>query len=267
MQQHLNEEQLVLHHYGDDGAPAWAAQHLAACAACDGEYESLRCVLALVDELPIPERNAGYGDEVWSRLRWKLGRERRAVNWPVLFAAAATLAIAFLGGAWWHAHNAAPALTTQTAQTHLATSTIAPASNAQQSSAARPNDRFLVYVVSDHLDSTERVLLEIANAQPGKPLDMSARTQRAGELVASNRMYRQTAAQRGDQKLAAVLADIEPVLVELSHAGNHMSAAELASLQKRIDSKGLLFQVRVISAQASEPATPPPTPAPGTSSL
>jgi cyclopropane fatty-acyl-phospholipid synthase-like methyltransferase len=50
-----------------------------------------------------------------------------------------------------------------------------------------------------------------------------------------------------------VLADLEPVLIEISHAGTTLSSNELAELQKRIEAKGLLFKVRVISAETSNP--------------
>ena len=107
----------------------------------------------------------------------------------------------------------------------------------------------LVYVVTDHLDAAERVLAEVANADPKKGLDVGEETKRAEDLVDANRIYRQTAARRGDARIAALLSDIEPILVELSHSGAKLSPDELASMQKRIDSKNLLFKMRVMSAQ------------------
>jgi len=83
--------------------------------------------------------------------------------------------------------------------------------------------------------------------------------------VASNRIFRQTATQRGDARIASVLSDIEPVLLELSHAGNNLSAEELSSLQKRIEARGLLFKVRVVSAKTGETELPPTSK--GTNSL
>ena len=70
--EHLTEEQLVLHHYRDDDSPAMAAQHLIGCAQCRREYDSMRSILAMVDELPTPDRGPGYGDQVWNRLRWRM---------------------------------------------------------------------------------------------------------------------------------------------------------------------------------------------------
>ena len=74
--------------------------------------------------------------------------------------------------------------------------------------------------------------------------------------MASNRIYRQTATQRGDDRLASVLSDLEPVLLEIAHSDGKLSPDEATALQKRIDSKGLLFKVRVISAQTSGQESP-----------
>ena len=244
--QHMNEEQLVLHRYHDDVEDAAAIEmHLADCAECRAQYDTLCRVLTLVDELPVPQRDDGYGAEVWNRLRWRLGRRQRASAWKPLLAAAAVIAIAFFAGQLWHAR-------------HLSTTTTnAPAAQvASQAKPAQP-DRILLVVVSDHLDNSERMLLELTNADAKQGLDVSAERKRAEELVAVNRLYRQTAAQRGETRIASLLADLEPVLVELAHSDAILSPGELASLQKRIDSKGLLFKVRVVSAQVSGREAPP----------
>jgi hypothetical protein len=246
--QHLTEEQLVAHYYHDgDAAPAEA--HLGTCEECRAQLATLRSVLALIDQLPIPEKNAAYGEEVWTRLRWKLGSERRRSRvWATISAIAAALALAFIGGMFWHAR------TQQLSPVVVAKSTPSPAAAAQTASnspSAVSRDRLLLVVVSDHLDSSERMLLELSNADAKHTLDVTSESRRAGELVASNRIYRQTAARRGETRIASLLSDLEPVLLELSHAGSTLSPDEIASLQKRIDSKGLLFKVRVVSAQVN----------------
>jgi hypothetical protein len=241
--QHLNEEQLVLHHYHDGEAAAEVEKHLASCADCRAQFDTLRRVLALVDTMPIPERGERYGDQVWTRLRWKLGSERRRVrHWQMGFAAAAMLAIAFVSGIVWHQRTSTPvAATTQTVQ-------IVQPVKAPPVEQPRPNQVLLV-VVSDHLDQSERMLMEVANADAKHSLDMSEASKRAEDLVASNRIYRLTAQQRGETRIASLLSDLEPVLLELAHAGQSLTPAEVAALQKRIDDKGLLFKVRVVSAQ------------------
>jgi hypothetical protein len=258
--QHLTEEQLIAHYY-HDGDPADAG-HLATCDECRSRFETLRAVLALVDQLPIPERGAAYGQEVWTRLRWKLGSERRRSRvWGTIAAIAAALAVAFVGGALWHARTQQ----LEHPRTAIAQTTHGPNQPAAIESSSK--DRLLLVVVSDHLDSSERMLLELSNADPKQPLDVSSESRRAVDLVASNRIYRQTAARRGETRIASLLSDLEPVLVELSHAGSTLSPGEIAALQKRIDSKGLLFKVRVVGAQVGGHEAPANAPRKGMDSL
>src|SRR6185295_12482946 len=80
---HLNEEQLILHYYGeaDDAAGAGdtlaTERHLEECGECRGLYVSLQRVLNVVDGLPVPERSAEYGAQVWQRIEHRLGARRR----------------------------------------------------------------------------------------------------------------------------------------------------------------------------------------------
>ncbi|HEV7572512.1 MAG TPA: hypothetical protein VGQ21_13515 [Thermoanaerobaculia bacterium] len=256
--QHLTEDQLISHYYRDGDAP-FAPEHLAACDECRAQFDTLCSVLTLVDQLPVPERGDAYGDEVWTRLRWKLGsnRRRNIYGWMSI---AAALVVAFIGGILWHSRT--QPVTPATIVTPNTTAAAQPAAIASAS-----KDRLLLVVVSDHLDSSERMLLEISNADAKHPLDVASQSKRAGELVASNRIYRQTAARRGERRIASLLSDLEPVLVELSHAGSTLSPDEIAALQKRIDSKGLLFKVRVVSAQVGGHEAPANVPQKGMDSL
>lgn len=246
--QHLTERELVLHHYHDDQSPAAVAEHLQSCDVCRSEYSAIRRVLAAVDEMPVPERSDAYGEQVWSRLQWKLGSDRRRRRtWQSALAAAAVLAVAFFAGVLWHARSGG----------QRPSAVLSPAG--QPGAAAlheNAKERILLVVVTDHLDSSERMLLEVANADAKKGLDLSSESKRAEDLLASNRIYRQTATQHGDDRLAMVLSDLEPVLLEIAHAEGKLSPDEAAALQKRIDSKGLLFKVRVISAQTGGHESP-----------
>ena len=97
---HLNEEQLILHYYGetDDAAGAGdtlaTERHLEECGECRGLYTSLQRVLNVMDGLPVPERPAEYGAQVWQRIEHRLGARRRT-RWvlptPWRWAAAAWL--------------------------------------------------------------------------------------------------------------------------------------------------------------------------------
>jgi len=234
--QHLNDEELIAHHYRD----ADASQHLAACADCRAQYATLCGVLALVDSLPVPERDP---EQIWNRLRWRLERRRRR-TWQWIAGVAAALVLVFLA--------IRPEIRNQKPELVATTTTATQQPN--NPTTQQPTNKVLVYVVGDHLDAAERVLAEVANADPKKGLDVAEEQKRAEDLVDANRIYRQTATRRGDARIAALLSDIEPILVELSHSGDKLTPEELTSMQKRIDSKNLLFKMRVMSgSRATEP--------------
>jgi hypothetical protein len=112
---HLNDQQLVFHHYQEDDDRHAVEAHLAGCEACRARYQALRDVLSAIPALPVPERPADYGREVWQRLGPRLDEcppsfWRRLLARPGLpsfprgwFAPAMTAVVlaAFLGGVFW----------------------------------------------------------------------------------------------------------------------------------------------------------------------
>jgi hypothetical protein len=78
---------------------------------------------------------------------------------------------------------------------------------------------------------------------------MSLEQSRAEQLVADNRLYRQTATQTGDAAIAAVLDDLERVLVDIAASPKTMTQEDLDAVRRRIESKELLFKVRVMASQ------------------
>jgi hypothetical protein len=238
---HLTEEQLVLYYYGEgDGSPA-VRVHLDACEACRAEYASLQRVLNVVDSAPVPERDANYGEQVWNRLQPSIGWDKPGgISWLRLswlkltparhWAAAALFATlivaAFLAGRYYP--KAQP--------------------NAQTATAGQVRERILLVAVGDHLERSQTVLLELVNAQPGQTLDVASERERAGDLVAENRLYRQTAAGTGDTRVASVLDDLEPVLLEIAHGPDRLTPEEVESLRERIEGDGILFKVRVVGS-------------------
>ena len=232
---HLTEEQFILYYYGEgDGSPAVRA-HLDSCEACRAEYASLQRVLNVVDSAPVPERDANYGAQVWNRLKlwdrppglsWLRLSWWPAPRWAAAALVAALVVAAFLAGRYYSKAN----LATQTAN------------------AGQVRERILLVAVGDHLDRSQTVLLELVNAQPGQPLDVASERERAGDLVAENRLYRQTAARTGDTRVASVLDDLEPVLLELAHGPDRLTAEEVENLRQRIEGDGILFKVRVVGS-------------------
>jgi len=231
---HLSEEQLVLYYYGEDGSPD-VAGHLAACEACRAQYAGLQRVLNVVDMAPVPERNANYGAQVWSRLQPRLGSRGRgwtgvlwwpARHWAAAAAVAVLMVTAFLAGRYYpHAQPVQQAANT-----------------------GQVRERILLIAVGEHLERSQMVLVELMNAAPGHALDVSSERDRAADLVAENRLYRQTAARAGDVRVANMLDQLEPVLLEIARGPDRLTSGQLERLRQRIESGGIMFKVRVVGS-------------------
>lgn len=237
---HPSDEQFVLYHYGEgeEASRREVEQHLASCEACRASYRGLEGMLAAVDALPVPERPATYEAEVWqrlrrqlpapSRLRWFTGLPPR--RWALAGTMAALLVAAFLAGRYWQQGQAPGAAAIP----------------------AQARERILLIAVGDHLDRSGMLLIELVHAEGPDSVNIARERQRAQELVASNRIYRQTALRAGETGLANVLDDLERVLLQIAHSPSSLSPAQLQEIDRRIEARGVLFKVRVISSQVRE---------------
>ena len=82
---HLNDDDLVLHYYGEmpTADESRAATHLSACGACQENYAKLQRVMAFVDSAPAVEAAPGFERIAWARLEPALRAPRR--NWYAWF--------------------------------------------------------------------------------------------------------------------------------------------------------------------------------------
>jgi hypothetical protein len=103
--------------------------------------------------------------------------------------------------------------------------------------------------VGDHLDRTEMILVELAHTRAEGRVDISAERDIAQGLVNENRLYRQTAEHGKDREIASVLDEVERVLIDIAHRPDSVSAKELETLQKQIESQGVLFKMRVVESK------------------
>ncbi len=118
---------------------------------------------------------------------------------------------------------------------------------------AMVRERVLLIAVGDHLERSQMVLIELAHAETSDHLDISAERQLADDLLASNRLYRQTAQQMGQTNVAGILDELERVLVELARGPSTVSMRQLADIQQRIESQGILFKVKVVGSDLRKP--------------
>jgi hypothetical protein len=281
---HIEPEQLILYYYGErDKAEDRSAieTHLAVCSRCRGEYDALARTLAAVSSLPIPDRAATYGQEVWQRLAprlrsgsagilpapsekagWKPapqshGPAQRSrwldfFAWPRFAlggAVAALLVAAFVAGRFWP-HSSPPAANV--------------ANSAPISAQAR--DRVLLSAVADHMEKSEILLMELENSGEGsgKKIDISLQREQAEELAAGSRLYEQAAQQAGETGIANLLDDLNRLLLTVAHSPSEVSRAQLADLRTRIEGPGLLFKLQVVNSGIERRLKPaPPRQGPG----
>jgi hypothetical protein len=238
------------------------AQHLEHCAECALFVEELQRIVTASASLPILDPP----DRVWQRIRPQLTEARRAESreqraesgaqsarrlweWKPAWAlaTAAAVVMAFLAGRGIEQRHQRLALA-QAAVHAVASGGRANVSNVSVESAANVRERVLLVAVGDHLERSQMVLVELANAHTQGELDISAERQYADELLASNRLYRQTAVQLGQANVADLLDDLERVLVEVARGPSEVSMRQLAELQQRIEAEGILFKVKIVNS-------------------
>jgi hypothetical protein len=113
---------------------------------------------------------------------------------------------------------------------------------------ASGSERLLDAAVKDHIERTSVLLTEVENSHD--PVDeRSWQTEPLSDLIAENRLYRETAEQQREHATAALLGEVESVLVELQHVSGRHSAAELEDVRQRIANSDLRFKLRIFDSR------------------
>ena len=246
MMTHLTEDDLVLHYYGemDAAAEARATAHLGECGECHGSYSRLQRVMALVDSVPAADAPEGFERVAWARLEAALPARRSGwLSWFVYSPARlgfAAIVLVLVTGAFFAGRllSHAPSTTVATGATGAAPGGVC--------------ERILLVDLGDHLDRSQMMLVELVSADDADAVDISAERTRAVQLLAANRLYRETALRTGDTATAALLGDLERVLVDVAASPSTLTQGDLDEVRRRIDSNGLLFKVRVVSSDVRE---------------
>jgi len=244
---HPTEAELIAYREGDSRERIAVAAHLRECLECREELQRIEAVYTALDAMPVPDPGEDYEHRVWQQLSPKLP-ERQPRWWEGFFqtqrlllvgTVAALVILAFFLGR-----------------------RIGPGTGGEAADAGKVRERVLLVAVGDHLGRSEMVLVELANTEPEKGqklINISTEQKRAEDLVEQNRLYRQSALREGDTAMAATLDELERVLLDIANSPDEITPAQFASLQKRIESRGILFKVRVIhqDVQDKQKATTP----------
>jgi hypothetical protein len=250
---HLSEEQFVQQYYGEAEGASVRGEHLGECEECKAEFARLSATLDSMEAFEVPARGERYEEDVWNNIRAHLPEQERRSwfawpqmrRWVAAGALAALIVVAFFLGRVSKPvdHVQGPQMVNKTED---------------------KDNKVLLVALGDHLERSQMVLIELTHAPSSADVDISSEQQRAEDLLSANRLYRQAAVQNGDADVAAVLDDLERVLMEVTHEPSKLDGEEMQSIQKRIEAKGILFKVRVIGSKVRKDERPdrqkPPVP-------
>ena len=223
------DEELILFFYGEHPEPDGLERELAADAELSRRYETLRRELRGLDALQVPEPRPGLEGRMWARVEPELHRPRRRftipAGWPSWAAVTAGIIVValvgFLAGR----------------STHPPPTELAVVENLR---ALPPDarDRVLQAALADHLEASQRLLLEVANGAPS----LNGERAWAETLLSANRLYRRAAQRAGQNRVAAVARRARAVA---DAACRIAGVSRSPRRQERIENADLLFKVRI----------------------
>lgn len=227
-----DDEELALRFWGEHPEPDAIDRAIAADPELARRYRELAGALAALEAIDAPEPRAGLEGRIWARVAPDLATPPRArffalPSWPRL-ATLAAAAVALAVGGFLAGRASGPEPVPVVAEADL------------DALSPEARDRLLAAALTDHLESSERLMIELVNDD--RPSDDGERRM-AAALLESNRLYRAAAERAGQRRIAAVLGEIEPLLAELANAPAEGDVT--AAARERIDAQDLLFRVRV----------------------
>lgn len=227
----ISDNDLVLLYYGEHDDPALARQ-----VANDPELrqrmEALSRELEPLDRLPVPDPGDEFEARIWQRIVPRLAEGTApapSTSWlhsllRPRFSLAGIFALVMVAGlAFWMGR-----------ETTVPVPGIEPTINAE---------RLLAMRMGEHLAEADVLLTQVANNGAG---NQSRISEWAAGMLISNRIYRRAAEASGDQRLAQLLLEIEPLLIELANQPHRTGTVD----------ESLLFRVRVQARQYRGSQTP-----------
>jgi len=238
---HMTEEELIAYREGEKRERENFTQHLGECDDCRREMERIEAVFAALDAMPVPDPGEDFGSRMWQKIAPKLPEKsptwwfaflvpRRALAFGAL---AAMVLLAFFVGRY---SKRSPV-------------------GGELAGNGKLRERVLVVAVGDHLGRSEMILMELANAEPGKGqklVNITSEQKRAEDLLEENRLYRQTAVHDGDTLMASTLDELERVLLDIANSPDEVTPAQFEAIQKQIAAKGILLKVRVVNQELKQ---------------
>jgi hypothetical protein len=238
---HWTDEEL----YALSQSPAGGLpNHLRECQECSTRFHEFVALLeSAAGAAGTPRPAPGLNARVWAAIRPSLPiyhpqtQGRRGSGgftawWPRgLVWAGALASLLLIGTAFW----AGRLVERRHRETNLAL----------QAPASQPG-RVVLLVVREHLDRSERLLVELDHSGHFARVDEGSLAREAADLSEDNRLYRQTAATSRDPALAQLLDRLDRVLVEVAHEPAALHGGDLARMREQMNLDGLLFELRIV---------------------
>jgi len=244
----IRDDDLILLFYGEHDDPEFAAK-VARSKELSARFDALCADLKLADAYRPPHRGSDYGADVWQRISPRLMEEGSRAEVGVKswlnalaqprFSLAGALSIALVAVvAFMLGRNGGEAVLEQPG-VGLDGAVVALADIDSQ--------QLLTHSVSGHLEQVNLVLTQFANSTSSSSNEVTYAT----DMLVANRLYRQAATAQGNLRLAAFLAELEPLLIELAYEAQSGSQATRERMQKEVRDN-LLFKVRVMNKQLNK---------------
>lgn len=226
---HLSEEELVMHYYGDSEAET--RRHLDQCEACMAAFRKVEAFLRDLPEIEVPEPGQGWTDELWGRIEPNLhptfGPFTQMRTWGRALAAAACLTLviagAFLAGRYWGTEN-----------------------SIERASSNRAGERMLELVLQDHLDRSQILLLELAHYNENPAETVGELREEARNLLSLNRIYRRAAQNSGSDFIEQTLETLERTLLQVANVPPDLPDGDFRLLLTRLDTRDLLVRLQLV---------------------
>ena len=255
----ITDNDLILLYYGEQEDPE-LARKVAGSDELTARFHQLSAELKLTDSYAAPQRGEDYGNEVWQRIApqldndsrqktgglktfwsggirsWWSGLNRPGVSVAGVLSLALVAALAFMLGR----HGGFEPQVDSIAVSDSPASHVI--SNSGPIIANVDSNQLLTYSVSSHLQQVNLMLTQFANS----PVSLAHESTYATDVLVANRLYRQAALNQGNKQLAALLTELEPLLIEMAYEAQKNSAATRERMQEEVNN-GLLFKVRVMN--------------------
>jgi hypothetical protein len=247
---HLSDNQLVLLYYREPLEEAGFDGHLAACAECLRRFQTLSRVLHAVAHDEIPEPAGDFEARMTTRvlaaakqadsLGLTTGTEDRGrvLAFPKRFATAAR----YLAAGAALAACLILAFSVGRRVGHV---------EEQTQTAAETQQKVLLTALGEHLGRSRVTLVELKNREVSVA-DLKSLQAAADNLVTASRLFRAAAEHAGEDQIAGVMEETERLLVRFAAAPPTDAKSELDGLRRRVDSRDLLFRLRVMEAKVEQ---------------